>query len=133
MLRASFSLHRSGQEHPRSGASTVQNRQGYCNCCHVHYSNLEQVRQLLHNLAADSKEYLKALSAYKISVSTLNNQYWVRNKQFVNCTMCALRKIPCLFVTCYKRCWWSGMAAAVCFSRVAHGCALHSLCFFLCL
>ncbi|NXI29244.1 ZDBF2 protein, partial [Sterrhoptilus dennistouni] len=30
------------QEHPRPGASAVQNRQGYCNCCHVHYSNLEQ-------------------------------------------------------------------------------------------
>ncbi|XP_074824107.1 DBF4-type zinc finger-containing protein 2 [Natator depressus] len=24
------------------GLSSVQNRQGYCNCCHVHYSNLEQ-------------------------------------------------------------------------------------------
>ncbi|XP_075790451.1 DBF4-type zinc finger-containing protein 2 isoform X2 [Pelodiscus sinensis] len=24
------------------GLSNVQNRQGYCNCCHVHYSNLEQ-------------------------------------------------------------------------------------------
>ncbi|XP_066479969.1 DBF4-type zinc finger-containing protein 2 [Tiliqua scincoides] len=24
------------------GASVIQNRQGYCNCCHVHYSNLEQ-------------------------------------------------------------------------------------------
>ncbi|NXO85767.1 ZDBF2 protein, partial [Sitta europaea] len=35
-------LHRRGQEHPRPGASAVQNRQGYCNCCHVHYSNLEQ-------------------------------------------------------------------------------------------
>ncbi|NXU39639.1 ZDBF2 protein, partial [Drymodes brunneopygia] len=35
-------LHRGGQEHPRPGASAVQNRQGYCNCCHVHYSNLEQ-------------------------------------------------------------------------------------------
>ncbi|NXT66027.1 ZDBF2 protein, partial [Chaetops frenatus] len=42
ILPASFSLHRRGQEHPRPGASTVQNRQGYCNCCHVHYSNLEQ-------------------------------------------------------------------------------------------
>ncbi|NXL74813.1 ZDBF2 protein, partial [Leptocoma aspasia] len=39
---ASFSLHRRGQEHPQPGASAVQNRQGYCNCCHVHYSNLEQ-------------------------------------------------------------------------------------------
>ncbi|KFU99336.1 DBF4-type zinc finger-containing protein 2, partial [Tauraco erythrolophus] len=38
----SFSLHTRGQEHPRPGVSTVQNRQGYCNCCHVHYSNLEQ-------------------------------------------------------------------------------------------
>ncbi|NWV10618.1 ZDBF2 protein, partial [Ptilonorhynchus violaceus] len=37
-----FSLHTRRQEHPRLGASTVQNRQGYCNCCHVHYSNLEQ-------------------------------------------------------------------------------------------
>ncbi|XP_068263811.1 DBF4-type zinc finger-containing protein 2 [Nyctibius grandis] len=36
------SLHIRGQEHPRPGVSTVQNRQGYCNCCHVHYSNLEQ-------------------------------------------------------------------------------------------
>ncbi|NXQ10114.1 ZDBF2 protein, partial [Peucedramus taeniatus] len=42
ILPASFTLHRRGQEHPRPGASTVQNRQGYCNCCHVHYSNLEQ-------------------------------------------------------------------------------------------
>ncbi|NXR61881.1 ZDBF2 protein, partial [Rhadina sibilatrix] len=39
---SSSSLHRRGQEHPRPGASAVQNRQGYCNCCHVHYSNLEQ-------------------------------------------------------------------------------------------
>ncbi|NWW46271.1 ZDBF2 protein, partial [Pedionomus torquatus] len=37
-----FSLHTRGQEHPQSGVSTVQSRQGYCNCCHVHYSNLEQ-------------------------------------------------------------------------------------------
>nr|XP_009673061.1 PREDICTED: DBF4-type zinc finger-containing protein 2 isoform X2 [Struthio camelus australis] len=36
------SLHTRGQEHPGPGVSTVQNRQGYCNCCHVHYSNLEQ-------------------------------------------------------------------------------------------
>ncbi|XP_065696565.1 disintegrin and metalloproteinase domain-containing protein 23 isoform X4 [Patagioenas fasciata] len=36
------SLHTRGQEHPQPGVSTVQNRQGYCNCCHVHYSNLEQ-------------------------------------------------------------------------------------------
>ncbi|NWY76340.1 ZDBF2 protein, partial [Erithacus rubecula] len=33
---------RRGQEHAQPGESTVQNRQGYCNCCHVHYSNLEQ-------------------------------------------------------------------------------------------
>ncbi|NWW69920.1 ZDBF2 protein, partial [Climacteris rufus] len=38
---ASFSLH-TRQEHAWPGASPVQNRQGYCNCCHVHYSNLEQ-------------------------------------------------------------------------------------------
>ncbi|NXW24113.1 ZDBF2 protein, partial [Circaetus pectoralis] len=38
----SFSLRTRGQEHPQPGVSTVQNRQGYCNCCHVHYSNLEQ-------------------------------------------------------------------------------------------
>ncbi|KFU84939.1 DBF4-type zinc finger-containing protein 2, partial [Chaetura pelagica] len=38
----SFSLHTRGQEHPQPRLSTVQNRQGYCNCCHVHYSNLEQ-------------------------------------------------------------------------------------------
>ncbi|NWX11583.1 ZDBF2 protein, partial [Aegotheles bennettii] len=42
ILHVSFSLHRRGQEHPWPGVSTVQNRQGYCNCCHVHYSNLEQ-------------------------------------------------------------------------------------------
>ncbi|NXH45766.1 ZDBF2 protein, partial [Dicaeum eximium] len=30
------------QEHLQPGASAVQSRQGYCNCCHVHYSNLEQ-------------------------------------------------------------------------------------------
>ncbi|NXJ92765.1 ZDBF2 protein, partial [Corythaixoides concolor] len=42
MLFASFSLHTRGPEHPRPGVSTVQNRRGYCNCCHVHYSNLEQ-------------------------------------------------------------------------------------------
>ncbi|KFQ39369.1 DBF4-type zinc finger-containing protein 2, partial [Mesitornis unicolor] len=35
-------LHTRGQERPRPGVSAVQNRQGYCNCCHVHYSNLEQ-------------------------------------------------------------------------------------------
>ncbi|XP_041259564.1 DBF4-type zinc finger-containing protein 2 isoform X2 [Onychostruthus taczanowskii] len=39
---SSSSLHRRGQEHPGPGAPTVRNRQGYCNCCHVHYSNLEQ-------------------------------------------------------------------------------------------
>ncbi|NXX93709.1 ZDBF2 protein, partial [Centropus bengalensis] len=38
----SFSLRTRGQEHPRPGVSTARNRQGYCNCCHVHYSNLEQ-------------------------------------------------------------------------------------------
>ncbi|NWJ03956.1 ZDBF2 protein, partial [Crypturellus undulatus] len=37
-----FSLHTRGQEHLGPGVATVQNRQGYCNCCHVHYSNLEQ-------------------------------------------------------------------------------------------
>ncbi|NXF31821.1 ZDBF2 protein, partial [Nyctibius bracteatus] len=42
ILPASFSLHTREQEHPQPGVSTVQNRQGYCNCCHVHYSNLEQ-------------------------------------------------------------------------------------------
>ncbi|NXU23356.1 ZDBF2 protein, partial [Thalassarche chlororhynchos] len=42
ILPASFSLHTRGQEHPGPGVSTVQNRRGYCNCCHVHYSNLEQ-------------------------------------------------------------------------------------------
>ncbi|NXI10672.1 ZDBF2 protein, partial [Irena cyanogastra] len=42
ILPPSFSLHRRGQEHPWPGSSAVQNRQGYCNCCHVHYSNLEQ-------------------------------------------------------------------------------------------
>ncbi|NXF00863.1 ZDBF2 protein, partial [Smithornis capensis] len=42
ILLASFSLHTRGQERSWSGVSTVQNRQGYCNCCHVHYSNLEQ-------------------------------------------------------------------------------------------
>lgn len=36
------SLRTRGQEHPQPGVSTMQNRQGYCNCCHVHYSNLEQ-------------------------------------------------------------------------------------------
>ncbi|KFZ67427.1 DBF4-type zinc finger-containing protein 2, partial [Podiceps cristatus] len=39
---ASFSLYTRRQGHPQPGVSTVQNRQGYCNCCHVHYSNLEQ-------------------------------------------------------------------------------------------
>ncbi|NXL88435.1 ZDBF2 protein, partial [Alectura lathami] len=39
---ASFSLQSRRQERIRPGVSTVQNRQGYCNCCHVHYSNLEQ-------------------------------------------------------------------------------------------
>ncbi|NWU67351.1 ZDBF2 protein, partial [Pterocles burchelli] len=42
ILPASFSLHTREQEHPWPGVSTVQSRQGYCNCCHVHYSNLEQ-------------------------------------------------------------------------------------------
>ncbi|XP_035748942.1 DBF4-type zinc finger-containing protein 2 isoform X2 [Egretta garzetta] len=36
------SLHTRVQEHPQPGVSTGQNRQGYCSCCHVHYSNLEQ-------------------------------------------------------------------------------------------
>ncbi|XP_027735970.1 DBF4-type zinc finger-containing protein 2 isoform X1 [Empidonax traillii] len=39
---SSSSSHTRGQERAWPGASTVQNRQGYCNCCHVHYSNLEQ-------------------------------------------------------------------------------------------
>ncbi|XP_054029155.1 DBF4-type zinc finger-containing protein 2 [Dryobates pubescens] len=39
---SSRSLHTRGQEHPQPGVSTGQNKQGYCNCCHVHYSNLEQ-------------------------------------------------------------------------------------------
>ncbi|NXG18883.1 ZDBF2 protein, partial [Grallaria varia] len=42
ILPASFSTHTRGQEHTWPGVPTVQNRQGYCNCCHVHYSNLEQ-------------------------------------------------------------------------------------------
>ncbi|NXA05993.1 ZDBF2 protein, partial [Sapayoa aenigma] len=42
ILPAAFSLHTRGQEHALPGVSAVQNRQGYCNCCHVHYSNLEQ-------------------------------------------------------------------------------------------
>ncbi|NXU49232.1 ZDBF2 protein, partial [Turnix velox] len=42
VISDSFSLHTRGREHPRPGVSTVQYRQGYCNCCHVHYSNLEQ-------------------------------------------------------------------------------------------
>lgn len=95
ILPTSFSVHTRGREHPRPGVSTVQNRQGYCNCCHVHYSNLEQVRRLLHDSATDSKEYQKALSTYKISVSKLNNHYWMKNNQFVNCTMYALsRRYP---------------------------------------
>ncbi|XP_026709071.1 DBF4-type zinc finger-containing protein 2 isoform X1 [Athene cunicularia] len=36
------SSHTGEQEHTQPGVSTVQNRQGYCNCCRVHYSNLEQ-------------------------------------------------------------------------------------------
>ncbi|XP_065526187.1 DBF4-type zinc finger-containing protein 2 [Lathamus discolor] len=39
---SSSSLHTRRQDHSWPGVSTVQNRQGYCNCCHVHYSNLEQ-------------------------------------------------------------------------------------------
>ncbi|KAM9010172.1 DBF4-type zinc finger-containing protein 2 [Ara ararauna] len=39
---SSSSLHARRQENSWPGISTVQNRQGYCNCCHVHYSNLEQ-------------------------------------------------------------------------------------------
>ncbi|KAM9123671.1 disintegrin and metalloproteinase domain-containing protein 23 isoform 2-T4 [Pangshura tecta] len=31
-----------GPEQAGPGLSSVRNRQGYCNCCHVHYSNLEQ-------------------------------------------------------------------------------------------
>ncbi|KAJ6665319.1 hypothetical protein lerEdw1_004368 [Lerista edwardsae] len=31
-----------GPELAGPGVSVIQNRQGYCNCCHVHYSNLEQ-------------------------------------------------------------------------------------------
>ncbi|NWS56926.1 ZDBF2 protein, partial [Chunga burmeisteri] len=42
ILPTSFSLRTRGQEHPRPVVSAVQNRQGYCNCCHVHYSDLEQ-------------------------------------------------------------------------------------------
>ncbi|XP_064017140.1 DBF4-type zinc finger-containing protein 2 isoform X2 [Pogoniulus pusillus] len=39
---SSSSVHTREQEHPRPRVSTGQNKQGYCNCCHVHYSNLEQ-------------------------------------------------------------------------------------------
>ncbi|KAM4669097.1 DBF4-type zinc finger-containing protein 2 isoform 2-T2 [Amazona ochrocephala] len=39
---SSSSLHTRQQEYSWPGVSTVQNRQGYCNCCHVHYNNLEQ-------------------------------------------------------------------------------------------
>nr|XP_008113142.1 PREDICTED: DBF4-type zinc finger-containing protein 2 isoform X2 [Anolis carolinensis] len=35
-------LNTQGPEPARSGLPVMQNRQGYCNCCHVHYSNLEQ-------------------------------------------------------------------------------------------
>ncbi|NXU77812.1 ZDBF2 protein, partial [Oreotrochilus melanogaster] len=42
ILPASFSLHTRGQEHHGSGVSIVQKRRGYCSCCHIHYSNLEQ-------------------------------------------------------------------------------------------
>ncbi|NXP50470.1 ZDBF2 protein, partial [Heliornis fulica] len=42
ILPTSFSVHTRRQEHPGPGGSAVQNRHGYCNCCHVHYSNLEQ-------------------------------------------------------------------------------------------
>ncbi|NWU98031.1 ZDBF2 protein, partial [Upupa epops] len=42
ILLASFSLHTRGQERPRPEVYTIQSRQGYCNCCHIHYSNLEQ-------------------------------------------------------------------------------------------
>ncbi|NXO01394.1 ZDBF2 protein, partial [Rhinopomastus cyanomelas] len=42
ILFASFSLHTRGQEHLQPEVSTMQNRQGYCSCCHIHYSNLEQ-------------------------------------------------------------------------------------------
>lgn len=73
ILHASFSLHRRGQEHPQPGVSTVQNRQGYCNCCHVHYSNLEQVRQLLHNLAADSKDF--SIYKYLFLHQTTNTEW----------------------------------------------------------
>ncbi|KAH0621674.1 hypothetical protein JD844_023238 [Phrynosoma platyrhinos] len=31
-----------GPKLARPGLPVMQNRQGYCNCCHVHYSNLEQ-------------------------------------------------------------------------------------------
>ncbi|XP_053140103.1 DBF4-type zinc finger-containing protein 2 isoform X2 [Hemicordylus capensis] len=39
---SSSSLSIQGPELAGPGVSAVQNRQGYCNCCHVHYSNLEQ-------------------------------------------------------------------------------------------
>ncbi|NXP20594.1 ZDBF2 protein, partial [Scytalopus superciliaris] len=42
ILPTTFSSHTRGQEHAWPGVSTVRSRQGYCNCCHVHYSNLEQ-------------------------------------------------------------------------------------------
>ncbi|KAM7153009.1 disintegrin and metalloproteinase domain-containing protein 23 isoform 5-T7 [Macrochelys suwanniensis] len=38
----SSSVSMRGPEQAGPGLSSVQNRQGYCNCCHVHYSNLEQ-------------------------------------------------------------------------------------------
>ncbi|XP_044288026.1 DBF4-type zinc finger-containing protein 2 isoform X1 [Varanus komodoensis] len=39
---SSSSLGKQGLELAVPGHSAVQNRQGYCNCCHVHYNNLEQ-------------------------------------------------------------------------------------------
>uniref|UniRef100_K7GFT9 DBF4-type domain-containing protein n=1 Tax=Pelodiscus sinensis TaxID=13735 RepID=K7GFT9_PELSI len=45
VISVNFSLVSAGiqvTEQAGPGLSNVQNRQGYCNCCHVHYSNLEQ-------------------------------------------------------------------------------------------
>ncbi|XP_013931007.1 PREDICTED: DBF4-type zinc finger-containing protein 2 [Thamnophis sirtalis] len=36
------SLNRQGLERSKTGPPVMQNRQGYCNCCHAPYSNLEQ-------------------------------------------------------------------------------------------
>ncbi|NWW92410.1 ZDBF2 protein, partial [Rhynochetos jubatus] len=69
ILPASFSLHTRGQEHSWPGVSTVQNIQGYCNCCHVHYRNLEQ------HVSSSQHRHFTTYSRNRMGTSSLMERF----------------------------------------------------------